>query len=65
VLGRFQQLQISIATLKHPRWLKLDNLFNAKANTLKQTLLIRKDTRRKLQKKYNWVASRKGKALSL
>jgi hypothetical protein len=50
VLGGFQQLQISIATLKHPRWVKLETLFNAKANTLKQTILIQEGHKKKTSK---------------
>jgi hypothetical protein len=36
---RFKKLRISIATLKHPRWVKLGTLFYNTVDTLKQTFI--------------------------
>jgi hypothetical protein len=77
MLCRFQQLSICIATLKHPRWVKLGTLFLDKVNITKLTLLLQQGHKNITQKKMlsckskennrtsknYWVASRK--ALSL
>jgi hypothetical protein len=47
---RFQKLQISIATLKHPRWVKLGTLFYAIVGTLKQTLFLQQGHKNKTSK---------------
>jgi hypothetical protein len=51
VMRIFQKLRISIAILKHPRWVKLDTLFFATVYTLKQTFLLHQEHKKKTQNK--------------
>jgi hypothetical protein len=62
VLRRFQQLQISIAILKHPRLVKLGTLFFATIHTLKQTFLLQQGHKKETQKKLLSFKSNKNKA---
>jgi hypothetical protein len=50
VLCRFQNRRISIANLKHPRWVKLGILFYATVEILKQTFLLTERTQKENKK---------------
>jgi hypothetical protein len=61
VLCRFQELQISVATLKHLRSVKLGTLFYDIVDTLQQTLLLQQGYKNKTQKKVFSFKSKENK----
>jgi hypothetical protein len=61
VLCRFQQLEICIATLKHSRWVKLDTLFYATVDRMKQNSLLHRGQKRKQKINYSLSRARKTK----
>jgi hypothetical protein len=61
VLCRFYKLWISIATLKHPRWVKFGTLFYATVDTLKQTCLLQPGHTKKTQKQILSFKSKENK----